>query len=290
MRVAVVGAGGFIGRHLIEALTVRADEVVAISSKSADAFDQRTGILVDRPPSDRPIDALVYLAQSPHYREVPAQAPHLWGVNVVSAIKAAEWARRCGATCIIYASTGNVYEPSFSAHTEAGPVRRDDWYALSKAHAEEALWLMPDIRATSVRLFGVYGPGQRDKLIPNLARTIARDERIHLHGHPTDRDDRDGLRLSLTYVDDVVRALLQVIIGKAGPALNVAGPEVLSIRDIARTIGDRIGVPPVFTTDPEPRACDLVADNSMVSALVGGAFTAFSSGIIPTIDELRNCP
>jgi UDP-glucose 4-epimerase len=287
MQVAIVGAGGFIGQHLSAAMAKREIEVVAISSKGSEAFDQQTGILFDRLSAGRPIDAMIYLSQSPHYRHVPQQAPHLWGVNVVSAVKAAEWARRAGARCIVHASTGNVYLPSFTAHAESDPIRRNDWYALSKVHAEEALRLLPDVSVTSVRLFGVYGPPQRSKLIPNLADAIRSGERIRLHPHPSDRDDAGGLRLSLTHVDDVVRVVLHVITAGGPPVLNVAGPEVLSVRDIASAIGRRLGVEPAFEVDPAPRTCDFIADNSLASTLVGGAFTDFASGIGPTIDELR---
>ena len=88
MRVAVVGSGGFIGRHLCDALTTRGNDIVAVSSTAA-AFDDGTGVLADDLQSPGALDAMVYLSQSPYYRDVPRQAPHLWGVNVVSAIKKA---------------------------------------------------------------------------------------------------------------------------------------------------------------------------------------------------------
>lgn len=288
MRVAVVGAGGFIGQHLADALSRGAVDVLPISSRSPEAFDQRTGIFVDRLPVHGSVDAMVYLSQSPHYRDVPQQAPHLWGVNVVSAVKAAEWARRAGARRIVHASTGNVYQPSFAAHAEGDPVRRDDWYALSKAHAEEALRLLPDVSVTSVRLFGVYGPGQRSKLIPNLMRTILDGRPIRLQPHPSDPSDAGGLRLSLTHVDDVVRVMLHLIAEGGPPVLNVAGPGAHSIRQAADVIGRCVGVTPTFEFAQEPRGFDLVADTSLVSAIVGGAFTNFDSGIAPVVDEWRS--
>ena len=110
MKVAVVGANGFIGQRLCGALRQAATDVLPISSTSAGGFDLDNGLLHVLP-VDRAISAVVYLSQSPHYRDVPNRAAHLWGVNVVSAIKAAEWARRSGAARFIYASTGTLDQP-----------------------------------------------------------------------------------------------------------------------------------------------------------------------------------
>jgi nucleoside-diphosphate-sugar epimerase len=285
MRIAVVGSSGFIGRHLCDALAGRGSEVVAISSTAA-AFDDRTGVLTDDLPSPGSLDAMVYLSQSPYYRDVPRQAPHLWGVNVISAVKAANWARLAGARRIVHASTGNVYAPSFIAHSESDPTRKDDWYALSKLHAEEALRLLPDVSVTSLRLFGVYGPRQRAKLIPNLVGKIRNGECVRLQRHPDDGKDADGLRLSLTHVDDVVRVMVHLLEAGGPPVMNVAGPGAFSIRDIAIALGGQVGIEPRFEIDAAPRAFNLIADNSLVATLVGGGFTSFASGIGPTVEEL----
>jgi UDP-glucose 4-epimerase len=285
VRVAIVGSGGFIGRALCEALASRGHDAVAISS-SADGFDRGTGLLVDLAPV-APLDAMVYLSQSPHYREVPRHAPHLWCVNVVSAIKAAEWAARHGAKRTIYASTGSIYAPSFHAHPETDPVRHDDWYALSKLHAEQALALLPGVEVHSLRLFGVYGPRQRGKLIPNLASRIARGETIELQPHPADSADAGGLRLSLTYVDDAVEAMLHIL-KDGGPAImNVAGPDTVSLLEIADALGAGLGREVQYRRATLPRQHDFIADNHLHARLVSGKLTRFADGIIPTVAELN---
>ena len=83
MKIAVIGARGFIGRRLTPALTRAGHEVVAVTSESS--FDPLSGLLTP-PAVPAPLDAIVYLSQSPRYRDVPRQAAHVWGVNVVSAM------------------------------------------------------------------------------------------------------------------------------------------------------------------------------------------------------------
>lgn len=280
MRVAVFGAGGFIGRYLVDRLSQAGEDVVTYSSAMGDVFDLRTGVLFDQVEIPKGTDCVVYLAQSPSYRQMPEMAGQLWGVNVISALRAASLARLCGAKRFIYASTGNVYSPGFLPHNENDSLRRDDWYALSKVHAEEGLSLCrSDLSTTAVRIFGVYGPGQTDKLVPNLAKSIRSGQAIKLAPHPCDAEDSGGLRISLSYIDDVVDVLLQLI-KKPGPeVINLAGPEVLSIKDIAEQIGKQCGVMPIFEFADRSRSFDLVADVSMLVEFCSPRFTTFSEGV-----------
>lgn len=289
MKIAIVGANGFIGRNLARALSASGVEVVPITSQ--DRFASATGLLTEDLPVDPAIRGVVYLSQSPRYRDVPRSAPHLWGVNVVSAITAAEWARRCGATRFVYASTGNVYQPGFRPHREDGPTRRDSWYPLSKVQAEDALALFQgDLQVTSVRLFGVYGPGQHGKLIPNLIEAIRTNTPVRLDPHPSDLHDAGGLKLSLGYVNDVVQALRMLVMGDGPQTLNIAGPEALSIRNIADAIGAALGKAPVYHVTTSARAGDLIADNTELCNRFTLKFTTFKSGLTATIAAAEGNP
>lgn len=277
MRVAVFGSGGFIGRHIQALLAGHA--IVSISS-NASHFDAETGLLADDLGVDGPVDAAIYLSQSPHYRVVPEQAPHLWGVNVVSAIKAAAWARRRGARRFIYASSGAVYAPGFHPFSESDPLRRDRWYPLSKVHAEEALQrFAPDLNVTSARLFGVYGPGQHGKLVPNLIAAIAAGGAVSIQPHPLDPADRGGIRLSLTHVRDAATIMVNLLDEAGPPVVNVASAQVLSISDIAVAIGEQLGRKPVLDVIAQPRDGDSVANAALAAALLKRPFTDFHSVI-----------
>jgi len=283
MRIAIVGAAGFIGTHLHRALLVSGIDVLPISS-TASAFDLETGIIVDALLPAGPLDAVVYLSQSPRYRDVPQQGAHLWGVNVVSALKAAEWARRSNARRFVYASSGNVYEPGFSPLREDAPLRRDNWYALSKVQAEEALQVYGDeLRVTCARLFGVYGAGQHGKLVPNLIDSVRGHRTIRLQPHPADPRDDGGVRVSLTHVDDVVQVMRQLAVAGGPRALNIAGPDTLSVRDIATRVGRGLAIEPSFAAETRPREGDLVADRTRLCAEWAGPFRRFDETLEPLL-------
>jgi UDP-glucose 4-epimerase len=211
-------------------------------------------------------------------------------VNVLSAIHVAEASRRARVKKFVYASTGNVYQRSFAPLAESAPVNRDNWYALSKIHAEEALALFrPELDVTITRLFGVYGPHQHGRLVPNLVRSILEDRDIIVERNPRDAADRNGLRISLCYIDDVV-AILRNLDAHAVPLVNVASDEVLSIRDIALAVGARTGREPRLKLAEQTRENDFVADISRLRQLLKPAFTPFTDGIARVVQALPARP
>ena len=280
MKIVIFGAGGYIGQHISEKFQKIGLDVIRYSSAEGEIFDPKTGLLADSVNIPAGTDGVIYLSQSPFYRQMPERADHLWGVNVVSAMKVAELARRAGVNRFIYASTGNVYSPRFSPLREDCPIRRDDWYALSKVHAEEGLSLYKkDMSITIARIFGVYGPGQTDKLVPNLIRSIRSGVPIKLSPKPGDDKEGGGLRVSLCYIDDVVEIFSHLVCQAAPELFNVAGSEVLSIRDIAQFVGTEIGISLKFEIGSQPREFDLIADVTRLVEIVNPKFTPFAEGI-----------
>jgi UDP-glucose 4-epimerase len=286
VRAMVIGAGGFVGRKLCRVLTNKGVAVMACSSGTPGGIDLDAGLFSAAVRFPKGLDAVYFLAQSPRYRQMPQQSAHLLAVNCVAAVQAAEAARQAGATRFIYASTGNVYAPSFAPLHEASPLRRDDWYALSKVHAEEGLALYRNsLSVTVARIFGVYGPGQTDKLIPNLMHSIQSGAAIKLAPNPTNAQDNDGLRISLCYIDDVTEIFCRLVAADGPDVINIAGPETLSIRDIAVAIGERMGKTPCFEALPRPRDFDLVADVTNLVETFKPEFTPFVNGITRTLES-----
>jgi nucleoside-diphosphate-sugar epimerase len=284
MKILVVGSRGFIGSHLTKALRCSGFEVLELSSSTPGGLDPVTGLFPPEMTLPDELEAIVYLSQSPFNAQLPDNVCHLFAVNFLSPLKLAQMACTKRVRRFIYASTGSVYAPGFKAFPEPAPLRRNDWYALSKIHAEEALALLRDrIDVTAVRLFGVYGPGQRDRLMPGLVQSVRSGNPVVIERNPHDRHDDGGLKISLTYVDDAANILAALCTVEGPPILNVAGDEALSIRQIATSIGKRIGRDPVFQFSPEARSTDLIADVSLLQRTLRPSFTSFTDGLQRTL-------
>lgn len=279
MTVLVIGSGGYMGRHLMAGLSRAGLGARGTSSADGSGIDPESGLLPAAFAIPSGTTAVVYMAQSPRYREVPEQATHVLAVNTLSAVRAATLARAAGVRRFIYVSTGTVYAPTFAPIAEDAPVRRDSWYVLSKLHGEEALNLFrQDMEVIVVRPFGVYGPAQKGRMVPNLIDAVKNGRPVTLHPRKGMPEDIGGLRISLCYIDDATEILMRLV-REGGPAcLNLAGPEAVSVRSIAEAAGAVFGRPPVFEVSSSSRDTDLIADTRNLVTAMAPRFTSFSDG------------
>lgn len=286
MRCVVIGAAGFIGRALAKRLARGGAEVLGLDTATTPSGDlgfvlRHCDVARETPEIPAGTGAVYYLAQWPR-RSFPEGAGDLYAVNVAGALRAAEGARAAGARLFCYASTGSVYRPSFAPLREDDPVRRDAPYPHSKVAAEEALALVPGpMRCVCTRLFGVFGPGQRDRLVPAIIGRLRRNEPVLLEPPGT-----DGLRISLTYVEDVAACLagLAALAPQDVPRLlNVAAPEAVGVRELAEAAAGILGVEARFETARRAREGDLVADVTRLVSLLRPAFTPWREGLTATL-------
>lgn len=223
------------------------------------------------------IDAVIHLAQSRQYREFPEQALETFRVNVAAAATLLDYASRAGAHRFVLASTGGLHRPAASVIGAHTPVDPPDgaltYYFRSKQAAEllaEPYRALMDVSV--LRPFFIYGPGQSpDKLIARLAASVREGLPIQLNG-------RDGLSINPVFVDDAAELLRALLDVPGSRTLMVAGPDVVSIRAIAETIGRAVGRTPIF----DPRGGDdssLVADHRAMESLLGRSLTGFPEGM-----------
>jgi nucleoside-diphosphate-sugar epimerase len=287
MKVAIIGAAGFVGRHVQTMLEAQGQTCLASDVMVPHDLKGRVSILNiahESPDWSEGIDAAVYLAQYPGYRDFPTNGGELFAVNVAGALRAADAARAAGAKAFLYASTGTVYAPTFKPMAETNPIRRDQPYALSKVQAEEALALLTGMATCCVRLFGVFGEDQKTMLVPALSGRIGRGEAVTLEANPMDASDMDGLQIALTHVSDVCSVISKLLdrmhAGVATPRiLNVANPDALSIRALATAIASQLGVEPKFDLSATKRTSDYIADMTLMNSIVPHSFLTLDTAI-----------
>ncbi|HEX8525593.1 NAD-dependent epimerase/dehydratase family protein, partial [Allosphingosinicella sp.] len=137
------------------------------------------------------------------------------------------------------------------------------FYVTTKLCAERVL--MDYARLLDVvilRPFFIYGAGQkRDMLMPRLADRIRLGEPVKLQGE-------EGLRTNPVHARDAAKAVAAALRLDGSHVINVAGPEILSLRSICETLGRAIGIEPRFETEPVPSPSS-VADISRMKTLLG---------------------
>lgn len=266
MRVLVTGAGGFLGRRTIHRLCVEGHDVFAVYRPGSSpppvrhqlAVDLASGNLTGLP--DR-MDAIIHLAQSIRYREFPAAAVDMLRVNVDSSLLLLDYARQAGAEIFILASSGSVCEPYDHGMGEDVVLRPSSLYGASKAAAEMFLAAYaPSLRTLALRLWVPYGPGQRDRLIPNLIESIRAGRAVTINGER-------GLVCTPTHVDDIAACIADGLTRPWSGVLNVAGPETIDLMALCEMIGIRLGRVPEFLHNRAGPAPILVPDRGLIGRL-----------------------
>lgn len=263
MRVLVTGAGGFVGRQLVPALAAVGHEVVPVVRPGQEP-GEAIALDLSRPLGERvlpAVDAVVHLAQA--NVPLPEGARELFRVNAASTHDLLEHARRCGARTFVLASSGSVYGPVEHPVSEGHPARATDFYAVTKRAAELSVAAYAPFLATIVlRLFTPYGPGQARRLVPRLIARVR-------EGRPVTLNAGGRPHLTPIFAGDVVRVVLRALERDGHDVVNVAGDEVVSIRELAERIGEVVGREPVFEEGDGAVAGDLVADNTRLHELYG---------------------
>jgi len=269
MRVLITGANGLLGRVLCTQLlqqgvlvyglthTPPIHPITGIKYLSIDfAQDWLEQQLPDQ------IDSIIHLSQSAKFRDFPDSALDVFKVNVESTARLLDYAKRIGARQFIYASSGGVYGNGSQAFKENAPIIPSEQlghYLGSKMCGEILAQSYSSLMTVTIlRPFFIYGPGQnRSMLLPRLFDRVVNKVPIQLQG-------KNGILINPIHVMDAAQAVVAALLKPQSTVFNIAGPDVLSIRQIGDAIGQHLGTPPVYELiDTEPK--DLIADNLLMA-------------------------
>jgi nucleoside-diphosphate-sugar epimerase len=260
--VLVTGAGGFLGRRLVELLAERHD-VVAVARRPLDGVETVVcDLAADAAALPDRVDAVVHLAQSRRYREWPEGADDVFAVNVAATHRLLEHARRVGASHFVLASTGAVYGASDDALREDAELAPRGFYPRSKLAAEVLARAYESEFTTAVlRPFAIYGPGQEAMMVASIAERVRTGEEVTVQGDP-------GLRLNPIHVDDAARAFAAALELRESGAFNVAGDEVVSLTALVELLAELAGVPP-RVRHADAASASLVGDTARMREVLG---------------------
>lgn len=278
MRVLVTGATGFVASHLLPALAASGHDALALGhdAQRIPSHDRVEPLVVDLRDFDAStlpeVEAVVHLAQA--NVAFPDGARDLAAVNAGSTATLLDHARRVGAQRFVLASSASVYGGGRELE-EDDPLRATDFYASTKIAAERFVAAYADLLegTTTMRLVTPYGPGQAGRLIPRLAKRIRAGEVVVLN-------EGGGPRLNPIFVADVVRVVISALERPGHRRVNVAGDEVVGVRELAEMVGETLGVEPSFE-ESGATALDIVVRNERMKRELG------VDGLIPLSDGLR---
>ena len=265
VRVAVTGAEGFIGRHLVRSLSSGGADVSSWDLGDGDLTDASdvAALLAEHRP-----DIVFHLAAL-GARPGAANDPAAVAANVAMAVNLVNAAEP--GTRLIMTGTMAEYGRA-GVLAESDPCRPDTTYAIGKyAAGSYALEYGPGrgVIVRVARLFGAYGPGEDDaRLFPSLVRGLRAGHHIPLSDGEQRRD--------FVHVSDIVEGLerLAAVEGDASFLVNIGTGRAVRVRDVCQWVAESLGADPSLlefgARQRSPGDADLLeADTSLLQHMLG---------------------
>jgi nucleoside-diphosphate-sugar epimerase len=305
-RIAVLGATGFIGSHLVERLVAEGADVLAIS-RTVGRLDRLRTVrgdcaiaLCDLRDFDgllralqlfRP-DTVYHLAAHPDGPESFAQFMQALEVNGVGLVNALHAAARSGAGLFVYGDSTKVYGNAGVPYRLSAPTSPLCSYAVMKAAGWQLCQLATacsGMQVSAVRPTFVYGPRQGTNLVSHVIACVAAGKPIRLQGGDQTRDP--------LYVDDAVEAFAAVPRHETawGQAIPIGGGRELTVSAICDAVLAAIGMRvPVLANAEPPRATEVwrsTSDNADAHRLLDWQpRVSLATGLARTVASWADCP
>jgi GDP-4-dehydro-6-deoxy-D-mannose reductase len=256
VKVAVTGARGFVGPHLVEHLEACGDDVLSLDRHGPDSFDVTDAEAVQTRLTDARPEVVYHLAALSHVGESWKSPATSFRVNAEGTLNILRACTELGVERVIVVLSSEEYgrvEEADLPLTEDSALRPVTPYGAAKSAADLLAlqaFLGDGLGTIRVRPFSHTGPGQSARfVVPALAARIARAERDDVEQIPV--GSLDAVR-DITDVRDVVRAYRLVAQhGEPGGVYNVCSGTGVSIREIADQLLSRASRPIELVTDPE---------------------------------------
>jgi NDP-hexose 4,6-dehydratase len=295
--VAVTGAEGFIGSHLVEALVASGHRVRAMAQYNSfssygwletlpqDVMDSVEVVLGDVRDAGSVQHLLTGTEAVYHLAALIAipysyQAPHSYvATNVTGTLNVLEAVRRLGIPRMVHTSTSETYGTAQTVPiTEDHPINTQSPYSASKAGGDrlaDGYYASFGTPVVTLRPFNTFGPRQSMRaVIPTVIGQVAAGERTIALGDL--RPTRDFL-----FVKDTARAFLTVGTAPAeavvGRTFNAGTGGEISVGDLVTLVGKLMGADIEVREDAQrirPAASEvmrLVCDASRLRAATGWA-------------------
>jgi dihydroflavonol-4-reductase len=239
-RVAVTGASGFIGRHVVGALNARGDLAIPVRRPFESTLTE----------TFRGVDAVVHLAgvvSAVHERDY-------WIGNVDATRTVATAAAAAGIRMVHISSLAAAGPaPASAPRTEDDPPAPITTYGRTKLEGERVLLSIAGLESIILRPGVVYGPG--DRAMRPLFR-FARAGFMPLVGSPS-------AAYTFIYIDDATRAILAALDRRSsGGVVFLGHAEPVSPGQLLQAIRETVGSSGRIVAIPRPaiRAAALAGD------------------------------
>jgi NAD dependent epimerase/dehydratase len=251
--VLVTGAGGFIGSHLVDALTEKRAQIRAflhynsrndpgllslLPSDTLEHVEVVPGDLRDPVAVRQAVEGMEIVFHLGALISIPYSYQHPFHVaetNIMGTLNVLQACREVGVRRLVHTSSSEVYGTALRVPIDEGhPLQGQSPYSASKIGADklaESYFCAYELPVVTLRPFNTYGPRQSDRaVIPTIIAQALTQDVVHLGNLDARRD--------LTYVTDTVAGFIKVseAANVEGGTYNLGAGSDISIGELAEKI------------------------------------------------------
>ncbi len=286
-----MGSEGFVGQNLVNGLSKNHDvfrsDQIELDAKNYTKCDITNYNSVEKVVKD--VDTVIHLTAHSLVSSLDGSITNAQ-VNIIGLLNLLEACRKNSVPKVIFTSASSLIgEPSSFQVNEKHDPKPKTAYGITKLTSEHYLRLyneLYNVDYTIFRFFNIYGPFQKNGLIPSIYKKIQNNEPITIFGKG------DQVR-DYVYIEDIIPFFEKSAISKIGNGviLNMGTGTGTTILDIVKTMSQILKIEPKieFQDARLGEIGNFVSDTTLLKKTFGNTpSTNVLDGLTKTVDWLKN--
>ena len=212
-------------------------------------------------------------------------------VNIIGLLNVLESCRKNQIKKIIFTSASSMIGvPNSEQVSEDHPAFPKTAYGITKLASEHYLRLYNELYGINFvvfRFFNIYGPYQKNGLIPTLYNRIKKGESLMVFGKG------DQIR-DYVFIEDIVSFFAEAVSSEIGnnQIFNMGTGKGSTISDIIKILSKTLQISPTIENKPERpgEIGNFVGDTTKLNSVFGSTpSTSVTLGIQKTVEWLKKC-
>lgn len=291
MKILIMGSEGFVGQNLVNGLSKNHDvfrsDQIELDAKNYSKCDITNYDSVEKTAKD--VDVVIHLTAHSLVSSLDGSISNA-KVNIIGLLNLLESCRKNSVSKVIFTSASSLIGEPTSFHVnETHTPKPKTAYGITKLTSEHYLRLyheLYDVDYSVFRFFNIYGPFQKNGLIPSIYNKMQNNEPITIFGKG------DQVR-DYVYIEDIIPFFEKAATSKIGRnnIFNMGTGNGTTILDIVKNMSNILEIEPKIEFQParQGEIGNFVSDTTLLNETFGTTpSTGVMQGLTQTVDWLNN--